>query len=72
MDGLEGIMPGKSDRGRPIPYDFPYMWNLKNKGTKKQKQTHKYKELVVPREKRGKGWAKLVNMIKRYKIPVVK
>jgi len=30
------------------------MWNLKNKGTnKKQKQTHKYRELVVAREKRG-------------------
>jgi len=35
------------------------MWNLKNKGTnKKQKQTHKYRELVVAKEK-GSGMGKI-------------
>ena len=41
---LEGIM--LRDRKRQIPYDFTYMWNLKNKQTNKtkQKQTYRYRE----------------------------
>ena len=36
----------KSDRERQIPYDFTYMWNLKNKIKEqtKQKQTRRHKE----------------------------
>ena len=36
--GLEGIMLRELDRKRQIPYDFTYMWNLKNKN-KKNEQT---------------------------------
>ena len=28
---LEGTTLNKSDREKQIPYDFTYMWNLKNK-----------------------------------------
>ena len=33
MDGPRGYYAtwNKSDRERQIPYDFTYMWNLKNK-----------------------------------------
>jgi len=34
----------KSDKERQIPYDFTYIWNLRNKTNKKQKQTCKYRE----------------------------
>ena len=38
----------KSDRERQIIYIITYMWNLKNKmNITKQKQTHRYKKLVV-------------------------
>lgn len=35
----------KSDRGRQIPYDFSYMWNLKNKN-KQKNQAHRYREQI--------------------------
>ena len=43
---LKGIMLNeiRSDRGKQIPYDFTYMWNLKKQMNVKQKQTHKYRE----------------------------
>ena len=39
----------KSDRERQIPYDFTYMWNLKNKISEqtKQKQTHRYRGKIL-------------------------
>ena len=40
---LEGIMLSEiSQKERKIPYDFTYIWNLKNKA--KHKQKHRYKE----------------------------
>ena len=44
--GLEGIMLNEmSDRERQIPYNFTYVWNLKNKKTNIIKQkTHRYRE----------------------------
>lgn len=40
---LEGVTLSEisQDRERQIPYDFTYIWNLKNKT--KQKQTHRYR-----------------------------
>ena len=49
----------KSERERQIPYDIPYMWNLKY-GTNlpiKQKQTHRHGELTRDcQEGEGVGW----------------
>ena len=43
---LEDIILSEiSHTERQIPYDFTYMWNLKNTTKKqKQKQIHKYRE----------------------------
>ena len=43
---LEGIILMKSVRERHIPYDFTYVWNLKNKINEQTKQrlTHKSRE----------------------------
>ena len=59
-------MQSKSDRGRQMPYDCMYMWNLKSKinkssttitttTTTKQKQTHSYREHSEGYQMRG-GW----------------
>ena len=56
----------KSDRERQIPYDFTYIGNLKKKKkpkeqthTKRQKQTHRYREQMGDCQREGKGgWAK--------------
>ena len=49
MDGLS-VMISEIIREREIPYDFTYIWNMKNKNKLiKQKQIHKYRELVVAR-----------------------
>lgn len=39
----------KEVRLRKIPYDFPYMWNLKNKTNEQTKQSNTEKELLVVR-----------------------
>ena len=48
MDWLTGYYTqwNKSDKERQIPYDFTYMWSLKNKKNEqtKWKQTHKYRK----------------------------
>ena len=50
------MVNGMSDREREIPYDFTYMWNLKNKIKKKQnKQICRYRE-QTDSCKRGRGW----------------
>ena len=40
-----------------MPYDFIYIWNLKNRSNKqtKQKQTHRYKKQTDGYQ-RGRGW----------------
>ena len=62
MDLLCITLTEMSDRERQIPYDFTYRWNLKNKTNKrnktKQKQTHRYRELVVARGKGVGRWVK--------------
>ena len=48
MDGPRGCYAksSKSERTRQIPYNFTYMWNLKNKISEqaKWKQTHRYRK----------------------------
>ena len=64
---LEG---NKSDEEEQIPYDFTYMWNLKNKTKQnKNKLIDTENRLVVARG--GEGWAKWVKAVKRYKFPVI-
>lgn len=47
-------------REREIPYDFTDIWNLNNKNKKiKQKQTHKYRELVVATAEAVGGFGKI-------------
>ena len=59
MDGSRGYYAkwNKSGRERQIPYDFTYMWNLKNKINEqtKQKQTHTSREQTVGCQIVG-GW----------------
>ena len=38
---------------RKISHDFMYMWNLKKKA--KQKQTHRFRKMVITREEEGEG-----------------
>ena len=51
MDGARGYYAkgNKSVRERQIPYDFTYMWNLKNIRNEqtKLKQTHRGNKLMV-------------------------
>ena len=51
IDGSRGyyVKWNKSDSEKQIPYDFTYMWNLRNKTNQQIKQKHTYKEkkLVV-------------------------
>ena len=49
---LEGIMLSEINQRKTNTYDFTYTRNLKNKTNKKQKQTPKYRQLVVAR---GRG-----------------
>ena len=65
MDGSIGYYTkwNKSDRERQMPYDFTYMWNLKQKQKSELKDTEYI--LVVPRDKRL-GVGKLVKQVKRY------
>ena len=59
---LQGIILNKmSDRERQMPYDFTYMWNLKQKS---ELIDIEYM-LVVPRDKRL-GVGELVKGVKRY------
>ena len=48
MNGPRGycVKWSKSDRERQMPYDFTYVWNLKNRINKQteQKQTHRHRE----------------------------
>ena len=48
-------------RERPILYDFPHMWNIRNKQAKKKgtkKQTLNYRELMAPEGRWVQGWVK--------------
>ena len=49
---LEGIRLSKiNEREKQIPYDFTYMWNLRNKWTnKKKKQKTKKKNRLINTE----------------------
>ena len=38
MDRPRGSEENRPDRGRQIPYNFTYMWNLKNKTNEQAKQ----------------------------------
>ena len=68
MDGPRGYQAKwyKSVRESQIAYDFTYKWNLKKKRKakqmnykqKKQKQIHKYRELVVTRRERDREMSK--------------
>ena len=55
MDGSIGYYTkwNKSDRERQMPYDFTYMWNLKQKQKSELKDTEYI--LVVPRDEVGGG-----------------
>ena len=44
----------KSDRERQIPYNFFFIWNLKQNKLK-QNQTHGYKEQISGCQRRGAG-----------------
>ena len=48
MDGLRGYYDKgyKYDRERQTPYDFTYMWNLKNKTNKENKMKIDRKSVV--------------------------
>ena len=80
MDGPRWyyVKGSKSDRERQIPYDFTYMWNIKNQNKwtniTKQKQTHRYREQTGGCQRGGGvgGRMKYVREIKRYRIPVIK
>lgn len=53
---LEGIMLYENKADRERYHIFTYMWSLKKKKTneqRKQKQTHKYRELIVARGVEG-------------------
>ena len=64
---LKGIMPSEiSQAERQILYDLTYMWNLKNNN---KKLTDIENRLVVVRDGIG-VWAKLVKVVKRYKLPI--
>ena len=39
---LEGIMLSEISQKNKIPYDFTYMWNLKNKQMTSKRETHKH------------------------------
>ena len=66
----------KSGRERQIPYDFTYMWNLKNKINEqtKQKQTHTYWEQTECCQMRGGfgGMCEKDIEIKEYRLVVPK
>ena len=52
----EGIRLSEVRQRKTIPYDFTYIWNLKNKNTNKQnKQTHGYREQTGGRQRGGGG-----------------
>ena len=57
MGGLKGIMLSEISHleKEKIPYDFTYMWNLKNKTNEQMKNTLKYGEKTGG-SKRGGGW----------------
>ena len=60
MDGLRGYCAewNKSDRERQMPYNFTYMWNLKNKTKKQSKLIDTGNILIVGRREAGKEWVK--------------
>ena len=79
MDGTRGHYAkwNKSDRGRQTPFDFTYMWNLKNK----TKQMNKWnrnnlisteKILIVARWEGGRWMGQKGEGIKMCKLPVIK
>ena len=77
MDGSRGFCAewNKSDRERQMPYDFTYMWNLKNKINEQadQKQTHRYREHFDGCQMKGglkRCIKKISEGIKKYKLVV--
>ena len=74
MDGPRGYCAecNESNRERQMPYDFTYMWSLKNKINKTNKFIDTENILMVDRWEGGWGMGKEVKGIKMYGLVITK
>ena len=74
MDGPRGyyVQWNVSVRERQMPYDFTYMWSLKNKINKTNKFIDTENILMVDRWEGGWGMGKEVKGIKMYGLVITK
>lgn len=67
----ESIMLSDTNQRKKIPYDFTYIWNLKNNINKKtkQKHTHRHREQTESCQMRGGigRWVKRLTYLKATK-----